>query len=614
MYRYVALIWNAADVPQGDSAQMLRERLRGAASRWIEVFHRRGLIVLCADRVPGALDAQVLAGNAGVVLGALYKREEPDHDAPCARVAFDDDVTNEILASGGEWLLRRGWGNYVALICRGSAPVTRIIKDPCGNLPAFVTTVRGLTVVFSAVTDCLDMGLRDFTVNRRFLELHISGVAAKSGEDALNEVTQVRRGEGVEIDPRVSRRLVGRRFYWTPFRFPQCDECLDDFESARQALRSTVHACVSTWASGHRSALLRLSGGLDSSIVLGCLAETSETLQLLAYTHHILDRGSDPRPWARMAAEHAHCPHAELSIQPEAVDLPTAFGLAATVEPSSKLMYLTVGEYEQRMAAARGASAVFTGEGGDSSFGSLCIGDAVSVLLRRRGLRPGALVLAAHAARVLQQSTLLQLARGVRSWWTGHAARTLEGEQHQASQLVARRLTEGRPATAVRHPWFEGIDPVPWEAVSKVSMLLSTPDPYSTAHSPATDAPQLVSPLYSQPLVELSLRIPADVLFADGRERGLARQAFADVVPKPILDRQSRDRPGLLHQPLIARHIERLRRMLLDGVLVNEGLLDRVAAEHALSTPFVETEVSSGEILRHLDTELWVRQWSQGSA
>jgi asparagine synthase (glutamine-hydrolysing) len=124
----------------------------------------------------------------------------------------------------------------------------------------------------------------------------------------------------------------------------------------------------------------------------------------------------------------------------------------------------------------------------------------------------------------------------------------------------------------------------------------------------------LVSPLYSQPLIELSLRIPADVLFAEGRDRGLARQAFADVVPKPILDRQWKDRSGSFHELLIARHVEWLRRTLLDGVLVSEGLLDRTQVDLALSRTLVKTNVSSDEILRHLNAELWARGWSYGSA
>jgi asparagine synthase (glutamine-hydrolysing) len=145
--------------------------------------------------------------------------------------------------------------------------------------------------------------------------------------------------------------------------------------------------------------------------------------------------------------------------------------------------------------------------------------------------------------------------------------------------------------------------------VSKLGMLLATSNPYIAAAGPDATGPQLISPLYSQPVVELSLRIPADVLFADGRDRGLARRAFAGLVPHLILDRTWKDRPGSFHELVVARHIEWLRRIFLEGVLANEGYLDREAVDRALSPKFAKTDVSTGEILRHLDTEIWARQW-----
>lgn len=75
MYRYVALIWNAADAGQGASVQVLIDRLTAAASGWTDVFHQRGLIVLSAHGDPASLDARVLAGNAGVVLGVLFVKD-----------------------------------------------------------------------------------------------------------------------------------------------------------------------------------------------------------------------------------------------------------------------------------------------------------------------------------------------------------------------------------------------------------------------------------------------------------------------------------------------------------------------------------------------------------
>jgi asparagine synthase (glutamine-hydrolysing) len=122
--------------------------------------------------------------------------------------------------------------------------------------------------------------------------------------------------------------------------------------------------------------------------------------------------------------------------------------------------------------------------------------------------------------------------------------------------------------------------------------------------------PEIVAPIYSQPMIELALRIPADVLFAGGQDRGLARLAFRGDVPQPILNRVWKDRAGNFHDEIIRRNRDWLREIFLDGVLVSEGLLDRVALERALTPGPVKSDVFPGELLRHLDTEIWARQWT----
>jgi asparagine synthase (glutamine-hydrolysing) len=140
-------------------------------------------------------------------------------------------------------------------------------------------------------------------------------------------------------------------------------------------------------------------------------------------------------------------------------------------------------------------------------------------------------------------------------------------------------------------------------------MLLAAPDLYAGQAQPGAAGPEIIAPIYAQPMIEVALRIPADVLFAGGQDRGLARRAFRGAVPQPILDRIWKDRAGGFHDELIQRNRDWLREMFLDGVLVSEGLLDRVALERALAPGVVKSDVFPGELLRHLDTEIWARQW-----
>lgn len=611
MFRYVALIWDAQDSQQVDAAQAATRRLKTVAPHWQEALDRAGLRVLCADIQPGSLEPRLLAGHAGVVLGSLFARKSDlADDTPARPCTLDEVRTAAIVDSRGKWLVRNTWGNYVAFIRDPLKGSTYVLKDPCGSLPCLSTAFGKISVVFSAIADCMQLGANRFTVNRRFIERRLYGGDMTHQWNALNEVTQIRRGECVEFSPSQQPAMVGQRSFWSPFDFAQARDLLDEPDVAAAALRNTLRSCTATLAACHESALMRISGGLDSSIVLSCLDAAPRRPRLLAYTQYAADGLLDPRRWARMAVAPAECEHVELEATAAGVRLAAILEMAPTAEPFSTLMYLATAAHEQSLVARHPATATFTGDGGDCVFGSFCIGEAATAYLRRHGPRPAVLRLAAESALALRHTTWHALNRALRMWITGRSLMNIEALNTEARRLVPADIVRECAANPAVHPWLAGARHAPWEAISKLGMLLATPDLYSGQAHAGAAGPEIVAPIYSQPMIEVALRIPADVLFAGGQDRGLARRAFRGDVPQPILSRIWKDRAGGFHDEIIQRNRDWLREIFLDGVLVSEGLLDRAALERALSPGPVKNEVFPGELLRHLDTEIWARQWT----
>jgi asparagine synthase (glutamine-hydrolysing) len=611
MFRYFALVWDIEDSQQSDAAQGITRRLRASSPQWQEALDRPGLRVLCTDICPGSLEPHVLSGKAGVVLGSLFRRRADwDDDAPAPRCVLDDARTAAIVDSRGEWLLRNTWGNYVAFVADPLTGSTAVLKDPCGSLPCFSTTFRGLTIAFSAIADCAELGSMRFTVNRRFLERRLYGGDMTQQWDALNEISQIRRGECIEVAPRRQPGITGRRFLWNPFDIARTGEPLEDPSEAARALRNTLRSCTSTLAAGHESALLRLSGGLDSSIMLACLQAAPRRPRLLSYTQYVPNSPLDPRRWARIATAHSGGEHVELESTAAGINLGAILDMAPTAEPFSTLMCLVTAAQEQGLVVRQGASATFTGDGGDCAFGSFCIGEAATAYLRRHGPRLAVVRLAAESASILRQTTWHTLKRALQMWLTGRSLASLAGMNREARKLLPEDVVRECEATPAVHPWLAGLPHAPWEPISKLGMLLGTPDLYCGQASPSAAGPQIVAPIYSQPLIELALRIPADVLFTGGEDRGLARRAFRGDVAQPILNRLWKDRAGDFHEELIRRHLDWLREIFLDGVLVGEGLLDKSAVERALAPGPAKSDVFPGELLRHLDNEIWARQWT----
>jgi asparagine synthase (glutamine-hydrolysing) len=218
--------------------------------------------------------------------------------------------------------------------------------------------------------------------------------------------------------------------------------------------------------------------------------------------------------------------------------------MAPTAEPFSTLMCLVTAAEEQTLIARHAASATFTGDGGDCAFGSFCIGEAAVAYLRRRGPRPAVVRLAAESASVLGQTTWHALKRALQMWLTGRSLTSLASLNREARSLVTDEVVRECEAAPAVHPWLTGLQHVPWEPMSKLGMLLGTLDLYAGQAQPSAAGPEIVTPIYAQPLVELVLRIPADVLFQGGQDRGLARHAFRGDVAQPILNRLWKDRAG----------------------------------------------------------------------
>lgn len=606
MFRYIALVWNVSDEQQSRTAATLDGRLR--AHPWTLSFSAAGLRVFCTD-LSATLRALPLADETGVVLGTLFERNRDiDDDSATRRATLTARNSEAILDSRGQWLIENCWGNYVALMRDVAAGTVRVLKDPTGTLPCFRTSFDGVTVVFAHIGDCIELGLRRFTVDRAYLRARVLGFNDLE-RNALEGIAQVRRGECVELDSAAKGLVRSRRFGWDPFAFVRGQRAIEDPDRAAAAVQATVRSCTQALSAGHASLLHRLSGGLDSSIVAGCLGRASSPPRIACYTYFNPRGRSDERPWARLAAEHTGFEQFECPIDPADVSVAGLTRPRPATEPLPLLGYLIRSTVEQRLAAERNATAVFTGDGGDSGFCSDSLTYAVTDYLRRHGPQPTALRLASEVALRTERSTWAVLLSSMRRWLLGAKMREQMPAFLMGSQLVSAQVRDSfAMPESYPHPWFSHLPQVPWDVIRRLGVLVTTPEFYNVTDA-ARPEPEIVSPLYAQPAVELFLRIPIHVHAQGGRDRGLARRAFAREVPEAILRREWKDRAPGFHSEVLLRNLDLIRELFLDGVLVKEGLLDRAAIEAALAPGPKKTAVLPVEIYRHLDVEIWARYW-----
>ena len=609
MLRYLGLVWDPTNPQQQETARLIGARISQLSSAWVRELDAPGMQVFCAGARKEPSQVHHVADAGGVVIGTLLTRNRdlssPALDEP---VRFGPAQSKSFVASRGRWLIDHAWGNYVAF-GRDRADETQwVLKDPTGSLPCLRTTFRGVSIFFSCVGDCLDLRLQRFTINEAFMHAHLMASSNLHEVSALNEVSPLRGGECVQFHP---DGRSSNDYWWNPLAFNGAGDLIEDPELAGRAMRNAVKSTVHSLANRHRSLLLRLSGGLDSSIIAGCLKD-APTGRFHAYTYHSVNGRSDERPWARLAAQHAGCEHIEYPLSPLEIDLSIGSRMPASVEPMQLLQFFQRSTIEQELAARTGATGIFSGDGGDSGFCADSLSHAVPEYLRNHGLAPRLFRLASQVALLTQKSSWSVLTTAVRRRFTNEGGIPRE-RILEASQLVSPHIKQDFRGVHVSHPWFRGQRRIPWDKIRRIGTLTTASDYYNVAVPIDADVPEIVSPLYTQPVTELLLRIPIYVHFDQGRDRGLARKAFAAEVPEPILRRLWKDRAPGFHDQLFERHRAFLTETLLEGVLTSHGLLDRALLEEVLAAGPTKNTVYPGEVFRHLDTELWARHWMQGA-
>jgi asparagine synthase (glutamine-hydrolysing) len=117
------------------------------------------------------------------------------------------------------------------------------------------------------------------------------------------------------------------------------------------------------------------------------------------------------------------------------------------------------------------------------------------------------------------------------------------------------------------------------------------------------------SPLASQPLVEFCLGVPTWLWAQGGRNRAVARAAFADLLPSAVLQRTSKAGPDSFVRLAFAANRALISERLMDGLLSRHGLIDRDALAVALASSELSDSEDCLRILDLLEAENWARAW-----
>lgn len=532
-----------------------------------------------------------------------------------------------MIESAGQHLIDNYWGSYLAILHHAEASRHHVLRDPTGTLRCYHFSHTGVEIFFSHVQDCVEL-LPSVTwkVNRRHLRNWMFLTSTPSDDTGLEDVTRFPRGERLTLSP----TSLSRSVVWNPASIASAENPQSP-EQAAHELRSSVQLAVDAWASRYDRIVHRLSGGLDSSIVAGCLARAASKPELTFFNlsiqlqsdqrgFHIpgldghtaakirsLTMHGDERRFARLVAQRWDVPLVEKQ-RDLSMDLRQLEKSPPSVAPT---LYFTTAETDRaklELIDSHGAQVFFSGLAGDSVFLATLQPFAAIDYAYRHGLTR-------HLWRQVMDSSALSRD----SVWSVLASTVKHGLLHRPYTHPFRLIE--RPTLLVSELMhdlrFEDLS----DNLSKLAEQAPLP-PGKRNHAQGVaaayydfifnsgDRADDVDPLNAQPVWETALRIPTYTLLTGGVSRGLARSAFSDLLPDEIRKRQVKGSGASFYQQLVRRNREHLRERLADGLLVRQNYLDRNKLLTCLALEDPSVTVTSATFLTYLAAEIWLEQWS----
>lgn len=592
MLRYIALA-NLNQTPDANAAyQRALERIAKTTLQLTPAYQKEAACLFYRDTARGSRIRLHSVGCNGVVIGTLFRNAD-GANGPVELLSPAE--IHEIQTSRGESLIRRYWGQYIALI-EGPGGTWRIVREPTGGFPCYYVRCEGVLYTFSHLSDCLALLPMRLSLNCSHLHASLGLQPFVSRDTGFTEIEAVHAGEAVNF----GKGSISRRFLWDPASFCRSPDEHEDIEDSIVRMRDVVTKCVQAWAACRDSILHELSGGLDSSIVLAALANSGAKPRLACCTHVTDGPEGDERYYAHLMARHVRVPLVELPVRPRAWNrIEDLVRVQDPISPLFTSFHCGDDSPIEDLIGIESFDCTFSGQGGDQLFLRTLPGITAADYAWVHRLNSRLFGVIIETAQVSREP-VWRVARAAIKYGYLRKSYDIWRESSIASFLRAPPINISQSC----HPWLVDRTQLPPAKLFQIMCLTEVQTLFATPRAYVDE----IHPLISQPLLECCLETPAYVLSHGGTDRTIARAAFQNALPPEIIQRSSKGAVNQLFYQAVYGNMQHIRPFLLDGLLAERGLLDRSRLEQALQDP---TTIARGQCLMPIMTaatcETWLR-------
>ena len=564
--RYLAII----DFATTDTARELAQR--AASQVGLTTSFTVGNVTILVDPTTPCWRA-----NDSIVIGTVF---------PVTRLAGQAAVPNPPFDADDH--VAKWWGDYVVFAQHG-ANMVEIIRAPCGMLAAFRRRSGPLTLIASDIDILLTLGVASTAIDWDFVADHLTFAHLRGARTGLADIDELFAGDVTTIGV----THTTRRMLWSPWDASAASPSTDNLAALASGLRTTLVSTVKALAAPYRSILLELSGGLDSSIVAACLAPGDN---YVAINLRLPDAEGDERDYARRVGARVGA-----VVEERSVDAVIDLARPATIRTARPGFPAILGGVDAELfaiATARGTDAFFGGTGGDSVFCSLGSSYPAADVWRRFG--PG--------LRFVRTVRDIAEIHNTNVWTVGTMA--IRAARRSARLAPWPRTSEflaAAPPVPPFHPWLIEGHASPGGTRSHIRSIMAAMA-HVDGYGRHAAAPSIY-PLLAWPVVDACLRIPTWSWVSGGRDRAIARMAFADALPAEVVGRRTKGGIAAYCARTYQANRARLRPFLLDGQLAAAGVIDRAALAGYLGQTGPISDDRFYRVMGLADVEAWLRAW-----
>jgi len=576
--------------------------------RWTQIVQAEGLPSLRTESRDGSARFEVIikehAGpqtpdklalaKASVLRGICFSSGSDLQIDP--NEILNDNFLAAVRQSRGAHFSNEYWGHYVGLFFNSETGSLTAVRDPSGGRSLYFAHFSQTKLFL--FSDSLQLLCRTIdgklAVDRKMI---VMGLAYLNGlptrRTAFEAITSLLPGECMEVDVK-SGQTASDLPWWRK---------ITSRPASTLSIAEAVERSAKAWSSVHRKIALQLSGGLDSSGLLGMLAKLGRADQVHCLTCYRSSGVTDERHYARVAANHAGTPLTEFDIEDLRYPLSLSAPYKFSARPHAKVLFTQLDESFDAHARAAACGTYWMGFGGDTLFMNGPKSAVVIDALRQGGLRTAfgrAVEIALYEEKPLWR---VLWDAGTKSW--------------------NRRYVEW--AKCMRSPWAEGdesleeLDQVGFQLIEDCFSQMPLPgqrnrfydvyyDLWATAEQRyffVAGGVNYASPYYSEPVIEAAASSRSYEMVNYGLNRFAQREFVADVMPQEIAGRIVKGGADDQVIRALLADADRIEALLANGHLASLGLVDADSVKIERGNIAAEA-FKNFNIVNMLASEVWL--------